>query len=71
MRENVGLLNACIGLLICMTFANYVSYMLTDSLIDEKRVNLQLITIKDYSVQFTIPKGLYEAFSKARGGKDI
>ena len=71
MRESFGLFNACIGLLMCMTFAYFLSFMLQETLIDEKLVDLNLNTIKDYCVECTIPSGMYDAFSTARGGRDI
>ena len=45
--------------------------MQSETLIDEKLVNLELTTIKDYCVQGIIPTDLYDIFSNARGGKDI
>lgn len=56
---------------MCLTFYFFLFFMQSETLIDDKLVSLELITIKDYCVQGTLPAELYDNFSNDRVGNDI
>ena len=62
-----GLLNVCIGMLICFSFAHTMQYLYRTDRIDERLDDLKLVTIDDYTVQTRLPAGLYEKFIEDQG----
>ena len=45
--------------------------MYSETFIDDKLMNLELTTLKDYSVQGTISSELFEEFAQRYGTRDI
>ena len=44
-------MTACLGLFMCLVFVFNLSWMYAESKIDEKLVEMELTTIKDFTVQ--------------------
>ena len=59
MRKNVALAAACIGLLICASYLFNLRYLYAAANIDTKLMELELNTVKDFTIQGKISKACY------------
>lgn len=62
LRNVVVLGAACIGLLMLFAFQITTRLMYSETNIDDKLVEMELTTIKDFTVQGEIPLGCYQSF---------
>ena len=70
-KQNWALLCCCLGVFICWGFSTTVSHLYGQTFIDEKLINLEFTTLKDFCVQGSISKKLFEAFAESVGTREI
>lgn len=63
-KSEWGLAAACIGLLICLFFSITIRSFLTLDEINEKLLDLELVTVDDYTVQCRLKPRIYDEFLK-------
>ena len=56
---------ACIGLFMCFIYVAKLSHMYSRANIDDKLVELEIMTVKCFTVQGEIPAGCYEDFVRS------
>ena len=61
-KNSWGLAVACLGLLIVFIFRLHMENIRSSIQIDDKLIDMKLITLDDYSIESKIPKKLYEKF---------
>ena len=66
-----GLFNAVIGLFMCVFFRFTITHLQNRQKIDDKLLDIDLISIEDYSVRGKISKDLYEHVMKKTENKDL
>jgi len=57
-----GLAAACIGLLMCIFFSSSVTLMLKLDVIEDKLMDLELVTVDDYTAQTRLDPAIYREF---------
>ena len=57
-----GLAAACLGLAICMVFANSMTYLLNMDEINDRLYDMKLVTVSDYAIMGQIPIAMFEKF---------
>ena len=62
LRNKFGLFLACTGTFIALVFTSYVEKMLRKTELDDFLQDSKTTTASDYTVMFSIPKGMYEDF---------
>ena len=59
-KRQIGLLLACIGLFMCFFFRSTITFMQNELDFEEKILDLELVSVDDYTITGSIPKDLYQ-----------
>lgn len=70
MKNQWGLAAACIGLFMCLIFTSFVRKMLHEDKINDKLLDLRLVTVDDYTTQTLLNPKIYADFVKTLPNKD-
>ena len=70
MKNRWGLAAACIGLFMCLIFTSFVRKMLHEDKINDKLLDLRLVTVDDYTTQTLLNPKIYANFVKTLPNRD-